>query len=203
MAAAGVAMSVVLLVGLGNPGQQYSLNRHNIGFMAIDAIAQQYDFPSFRKKYDSEFSEKTVAGVKVILLKPQTFMNLSGKSVSQVMQFYKLKPNQVYVIHDDLDLEPGKIRIKTGGGNGGHNGLKSIDGMIGAAYHRLRLGIGRPLLRGQVSSYVLSNFETADEEWLVPLLTSISVNLEVLLQKPATDWQNKVYTTMQKLKKSG
>lgn len=191
--------SVVLLVGLGNPGQQYAMNRHNIGFMALDAIAQEYDFPAFRNKYDAEYSEKTIDSVKVVLLKPQTFMNLSGKSVGKVMQFYKLKPDQIYVFHDDLDLAPGKVRIKTGGGNGGHNGLKSIDGLIGNAYHRIRLGIGRPALRGQVSSYVLSNFTQDDEQWLIPLLSSLAINLNHLLKKPPTQWQNKIYTTMQKL----
>lgn len=199
MASPNLVASVIVLVGLGNPGQQYALNRHNIGFMAIDSIAQQHEFPEFKKKFNSYFSEKTIGSAKVILLKPQTFMNLSGKSIGQVMQFYKLKPEQIYVFHDELDLAPGRIRFKTGGGNSGHNGLKSIDSLIGTKYHRIRLGIGRPLLPGQVTSYVLSNFNNEDELWLIPLLAALSVNLKSLLKGSATDWQNKVYVTMQKL----
>ena len=147
---------MLLCVGLGNPGQQYLMTRHNIGFMAIDAIGCSYDFPSFKKKFQGEYSEHKINDTAVGLLKPQTFMNLSGASVQSAMAFYKLKSEQVIVIHDDLDLVPGQIKVKLGGGAGGHNGLKSIDQSIGNNYWRLRLGIGHPGDRHLVTPHVLS-----------------------------------------------
>ena len=165
---------MLLCVGLGNPGQQYLMTRHNIGFMAIDAISHFYNFPSFKKKFQGDFTESKFGEVSVGLLKPQTFMNLSGSSVQAAMAFYKIKPEQVVVVHDDLDLVPGQIKVKLGGGAGGHNGLKSIDQSIGNNYWRLRLGIGHPGARHLVTSHVLSAFEPSDHDWLSDLLRLIA-----------------------------
>lgn len=182
-----------VIVGLGNPGSKYSLNRHNIGFMAIDVIAQVHNFPPFRSKFSAEVTEAKIGSHKVILCKPMTFMNLSGRSVQELTRLYKIPPENVYVIHDDLDLLPGAIKVKKGGGSGGHNGLTSIDESIGKDYWRLRLGIGHPGHRGAVSSYVLSNFHTQDEEWLVPLLGVIGDEMPSLLGQDMGKWLTKVH----------
>lgn len=179
---------MLLCVGLGNPGQQYLMTRHNIGFMAVDAVAHSHDFPSFKKKFQSEYSERKIDNATVGLLKPQTFMNLSGSSVQSAMAFYKLKPEQIIVIHDDLDLVPGQIKIKFGGGAGGHNGLKSIDQSIGNNYWRLRLGIGHPGDRHLVTPYVLSAFPPSDHEWLVILLQKIAQEFAHLLSEKPDVW---------------
>lgn len=170
-----------LIVGLGNPGAKYALNRHNIGFMVVDALATNYDFPSFQKKFDGQFSKLKIGDVEVGLLKPQTYMNNSGSSVQQAMQFYKISPENVWVIHDEVDLISGKLRIKKGGGSGGHNGIKDIDASVGPDYWRLRLGVGRPSHTGMVADYVLDNFSGEDEEWLVELLKSISKNFNDII----------------------
>lgn len=177
-----------LIVGLGNPGQQYLMTRHNIGFMAIDAIAQSYNFPDFKKKFQGEITESKFGNNAVGLLKPQTYMNLSGQSVQAVMAFYKLKPEQILVVHDDLDLSPGQVRVKLGGGAGGHNGLKSIDQSIGNNYWRLRLGIGHPGDRHLVTSHVLSAFAQQDHEWLVSLLQLIAENFSFMLNEKPDVW---------------
>lgn len=179
---------MLLCVGLGNPGQQYLMTRHNIGFMAVDAVAHSYDFPSFKKKFQSEYSERKINGAAVGLLKPQTFMNLSGSSVQSAMAFYKLKPEQIIVIHDDLDLMPGQVKVKLGGGAGGHNGLKSIDQSIGNSYWRLRLGIGHPGIKHLVTSHVLSAFSSTDHEWLIMLLKKISQEFAYLTSEKPDVW---------------
>jgi len=181
-------------VGLGNPGQQYLMTRHNIGFMVIDAVARSYNFPSFSKKFKSEYSEHKINNMPVGLLKPQTFMNLSGQAVQQIMAFYKLKPEQLIVIHDDLDLIPGQVKVKFGGGAGGHNGLKSIDQCIGNAYWRLRLGIGHPGERHLVTPYVLSAFPSADHDWLINLLNKISQEFGSLLSEKPDEWIKRLAT---------
>src|SRR5438105_2120795 len=156
-----------LLAGLGNPGEEYSDNRHNIGFMAVDEIAARHKFPPYRRKFDGLFAEGAIAGQKVIILKPQTYMNVSGRSVRQAMKFFKVDPARIVVFHDELDLPPGKARAKQGGGNAGHNGLKSIDAHLGTAdYWRVRLGIGHPGDRDKVHSHVLKDFAKADKTWL-------------------------------------
>ena len=163
-----------LFVGLGNPGAKYARNRHNIGFMAVDEIAVDHGFAPWRGKFQGSLSEGTLGGEKVILLKPETFMNKSGQSVGEAMRFYKLTPADVTVFHDELDLAPGKARVKQGGGHAGHNGLRSLHQHITDSYHRVRLGIGHPGHKDAVPGYVLRDFPKADEVWLDDLLRGIS-----------------------------
>lgn len=147
-----------LIVGLGNPGKEYENTRHNIGFIVIDCLAKIIGADMAKSKFDSSMCKVTYKDKDIILLKPQTYMNLSGKAVLSASSFYKLKPKQIIVIHDDLDLKQGDIRVKIGGGNGGHNGLKSIDSIVGKEYHRIRIGIGRPEHKTMVNDYVLGKF---------------------------------------------
>ncbi|WP_300550479.1 aminoacyl-tRNA hydrolase [Roseovarius sp.] len=163
-----------LFVGLGNPGAKYENNRHNIGFMALDRIAQDHGFAPWRSKFQGHVCEGNLGGTKVILLKPATFMNLSGQSVGEALRFYKLTPGDVTVFHDELDLAPGKIRVKLGGGHAGHNGLRSIHQHIGEAYQRVRLGIGHPGHKDRVAQFVLQDFAKADAQWLDDLMRGIS-----------------------------
>jgi peptidyl-tRNA hydrolase, PTH1 family len=163
-----------LFVGLGNPGGQYARHRHNVGFMAVDAIAAAHGFAPWRAKFHGEVAEGRLGPEKVLLLKPGTFMNLSGDAVRAALQFYKLEPGDVTVFHDELDLVPGRIRVKTGGGHAGHNGLRSIDAHIGPAFHRVRIGIGHPGDKRLVSPYVLGDFAKADADWLDDLLRGIA-----------------------------
>ncbi|MEM9349134.1 MAG: aminoacyl-tRNA hydrolase [Pseudomonadota bacterium] len=163
-----------LFVGLGNPGPKYARNRHNIGWMAVERIAEDHGFAPWRAKFQGSVSEGTLGGEKVLLLKPETFMNKSGQSVGEAMRFYKLAPEDVTVFHDELDLAPGKLRVKQGGGHAGHNGLRSIHGHITEAYRRVRMGIGHPGHKDAVSGYVLRDFPKADDAWLDDLLRGIS-----------------------------
>ena len=181
-----------IIVGLGNPGSQYAHNRHNIGFMAVDAIHRRHSFGTWSKKFKAEISEGEVAGEKVLLMKPQTFMNLSGEAVGEAMRFYKLTPADIVVIHDELDLPAGKVRMKTGGGNGGHNGLKSIDAHCGKEYRRLRLGIGHPGDKDRVSGYVLGDFAKVDREWLEPLIDAVADNADLMALKDESKLMNKL-----------
>lgn len=164
---------MILFVGLGNPGGKYAANRHNIGFMALDQIASDHGFGPWKAKFQGEITEGSLGGVKTLLLKPQTFMNLSGQSVGETMRFYKLTPADVTVFHDELDLAPGKLRCKTGGGHAGHNGLRSIHQHIGPDYHRVRLGIGHPGHKDKVAPYVLSDFAKAEQGWLDDMMRGI------------------------------
>lgn len=159
-----------LFVGLGNPGAKYAGNRHNIGFMAVERIAEDHGFAPWRGKFQGSVSEGKLGSEKVILLRPETFMNLSGQSVGEAMRFYKLTPDDVIVFHDELDLAPGKCRVKKGGGHAGHNGLRSIHAYIGADYHRVRMGIGHPGNKAAVAGFVLRDFAKADQEWLDDVL---------------------------------
>lgn len=163
-----------LFTGLGNPGTKYAGNRHNIGFMAVDRIAADHGFSPWRSKFQGQVCEGRLGDEKVTLLKPETFMNLSGQSVSAAMRFYKLTPEDVTVFHDELDLAPGKIRVKQGGGHAGHNGLRSMHQHIGEAYRRVRMGIGHPGHKDRVSGYVLHDFARADQEWLDDLMRGVS-----------------------------
>lgn len=171
-----------LIVGLGNPGARYAKNRHNIGFRAVEAITRRYGSPPFRSRFKGQLAEAVIAGGRRLLLMPETFMNASGESVLAAMSFYKILPGEIVVIHDELDLRPGKVRVKRGGGSAGHNGLRSIDQMIGADYWRVRLGIGHPGIKALVHPYVLQNF-TADEERLIvsPLLDALAETVPLLL----------------------
>ncbi len=171
-----------LIVGLGNPGAQYARNRHNIGFMTAEAIARGHGFTPFRNRFKGEVAEGTIAGARRLLLKPQTFMNLSGESVGAAARFFKLAPEEVVVIHDELDLKPGKLRVKRGGGNAGHNGLRSIDAHLGPDYWRVRIGIGHPGIRDLVLPYVLQNFPAEEvEEWVAPLVAAAAAAIGLLL----------------------
>jgi len=181
-----------LFVGLGNPGPKYAFNRHNIGFMALDRIAEDQGFGPWKSKFQAQITEGRLGTDKVILLKPQTFMNLSGQSVGEAMRFYKLAPSDVTVFHDELDLAPGKARAKTGGGHAGHNGLRSIHQHIGADYDRIRLGIGHPGDKSRVSGYVLSDFAKADQMWLDDLLRGICDGAALLADGDAGKFMNAV-----------
>ena len=174
---------MILLVGLGNPGEKYQSNRHNVGFMAIDQIARDYHFPPFKSKFSAQISEGQIGDTKVILCKPMTYMNLSGTAVGQVSRFYKIPPEHTYVFHDELDIDPEKVKVKIGGGNGGHNGLASLDQHLGKEYWRVRIGIGHPGHRDAVTPYVLGDFKKADRDWLEPLLWALSAELPTLFME--------------------
>jgi PTH1 family peptidyl-tRNA hydrolase len=165
---------MLLLVGLGNPGPKYEKNRHNIGFMAVDEIVRRHSFPPFRARFQSLAAEGSLDGEKVLALKPTTFMNESGRAVGEAMRFYKLAPEDVVVIHDELDLATGKIRVKRGGGHAGHNGLRSIDAHIGKEYHRLRIGIGHPDDKDRVHGYVLGDFAKTESVLVEKIVDAIA-----------------------------
>ena len=181
-----------LFVGLGNPGAKYENNRHNIGFMAVERIAADHGFGPWRAKFQGHVAEGVLGGEKVILLKPATFMNLSGQSVGEALRFYKLTPGDVTVFHDELDLAPGKLRVKRGGGHAGHNGLRSIHSHIGETYGRVRLGIGHPGHKDRVAHYVLQDFARADAAWLDDLMRGISEGAAWLAQGKADRFLNAV-----------
>ena len=181
-----------LWVGLGNPGGKYAQNRHNIGFMALDRIADAHGFQPWRGRFQGQLSEGRLGGDKVLLLKPDTFMNLSGQSVGEAMRFFKLSPEDITVFHDELDLAPGKLRVKLGGGHAGHNGLRSIHQHIGEAYARVRLGIGHPGHKDRVAAYVLSDFAKADQEWLDDLLRGIAQGAPHLARGEGGQFMNAV-----------
>jgi PTH1 family peptidyl-tRNA hydrolase len=170
-----------LLVGLGNPGAAYSRNRHNIGFMAVDEIVRRHGLSSWRSKYQGDCAEGTIGTERILALKPTTFMNLSGQAVAAAARFHKIPTEQIIVFHDELDLPPGRMRIKKGGGAGGHNGLKSVDAHLGADYWRVRLGIGHPGDKNLVSPYVLGDFPKADQAWLEPLIDGVGRHAAQLL----------------------
>ncbi len=181
-----------LFVGLGNPGAKYARNRHNIGFMALDRIAQDHGFGPWKSKFQAEIAEGRLGSEKVLLLKPQTFMNRSGQSVGEAMRFFKLDSTDVTVFHDELDLAPGKVRVKAGGGHAGHNGLRSIHEHISNAYDRVRLGIGHPGRKEMVSPYVLSDFAKADADWLEDVLRGVSDGAAYLAEDDSGRFMNAV-----------
>ena len=163
-----------LWVGLGNPGAQYALHRHNVGFMAIDTIAEVHGFSPVQKKFQGWLQEGRIAGTKVLLLKPATYMNESGRSVGEALRFYKLDTDALTVFHDELDLAPFKVKAKHGGGTAGHNGLRSIDQHLGADFRRVRIGIGHPGHKDRVTGYVLGNYAKAEMDPLADLLGAIA-----------------------------
>jgi peptidyl-tRNA hydrolase, PTH1 family len=171
-----------LVVGLGNPGSRYARNRHNIGFMAVDAIARRHRYPGFRSRFKGELGEGSIEGERVLLLKPQTFMNASGESVGEAARFFRILSSEVFVIHDEIDLRPGKVRAKRGGGSAGHNGLRSIDALFGADYWRVRIGVGHPGIKELVQPYVLQNFPGEElTGWVEPLLDAIAETILLLV----------------------
>lgn len=181
-----------LIVGLGNPGEEHRYQRHNIGFMAADAIARHHNFPPFKSKFKALISDGNIDGQRVLLLKPQTYMNRSGDAVGAAAKFYKIAPEDITILYDELDLIPGKVRVKVNGGNGGHNGLRSIDPVIGTAYRRVRLGIGHPGHKDLVTRHVLGNFAKSDAEWLEPLLDAIGENAGLLPKGDDANFMNKL-----------
>jgi len=171
-----------LVVGLGNPGARYARNRHNVGFMAIDAIARRHGVSGFRNRFKGEIGEGSISGERRLLLKPQTFMNDSGESVAETARFFKLLPSEIVVIHDEIDLRPGKLRVKCGGGTAGHKGLRSIDSLIGAEFWRVRIGVGHPGTKELVLPYVLQNFPSEEVSlWVAPLLDAVAETIGLLL----------------------
>lgn len=170
-----------LLAGLGNPGEKYRDNRHNVGFMAVDEIIHRHRFSAPRSRFQGSVAEGEIAGEKVLALKPMTFMNKSGQSVAAAAKFYKLPREKVIVIYDELDLAPGKVRVKIGGGAGGHNGIRDIDNQFGKDYWRVRIGIGHPGDKDRVMSHVLGDFGKADREWLFPVLEAISGEIHLMV----------------------
>lgn len=181
-----------LWVGLGNPGAKYAGNRHNIGFMAIDRIAADHGFPPFKSKFQGQVSEGRIGSERIVLLKPETFMNLSGQSVGEAMRFYKLEAGDVTVFHDELDLAPFRVRLKQGGGHAGHNGLRSIHQHIGEAYPRVRLGVGHPGHKDKVASYVLADFYKVEEAGLDDLMRGISDGAPALARGDGPAFQNAI-----------
>ncbi len=173
---------MLLFVGLGNPGAKYARNRHNIGFMAVDEIVRRHRFGPFRSRFQALVAEGTIAGEKVIALEPMTYMNESGRSVAEAVRFYKLSTADIVVFHDDIDLAPGKVRVKRGGGAAGHNGLRSLDRHLDSDYRRVRLGVGRPQHKDDVHDYVLRDFAKADRDWLDHVLDAVAAEAPRLAQ---------------------
>jgi PTH1 family peptidyl-tRNA hydrolase len=182
----------VLLVGLGNPGASYARNRHNIGFMAVDAIHDDAGLGPWRSKFHAAVADGRIGNRRVFALKPQTYMNESGRAVQAAMAFLKTPPANVWVFHDELDLAAGKVRTKTGGGHAGHNGLRSIHAAIGADYGRVRLGIGHPGDKARVTGHVLGDFAKADADWLHPLTTALARHVDLLIAGRESDYMSKV-----------
>jgi len=183
---------VRLLVGLGNPGSDYARNRHNIGFMAVDEIVRRHSFAPFRSKFQGELSEGKIAGQKVLVLKPTTYMNDSGRAVHAAMAFYKMPLNDIIVFHDEMDLAAGKVRIKTGGGHAGHNGIRSIQSHIGAGFKRVRIGVGHPGNKEKVVGHVLKDFSKADQQWVDTLVDAIGNQVELVVAGDDSGFMSKI-----------
>ncbi|MBS3650884.1 aminoacyl-tRNA hydrolase [Pseudaminobacter sp. 19-2017] len=183
---------MLVFAGLGNPGAKYANNRHNVGFMAADEIHRRHGFSAWSKKFQALVADGTIGGEKVLLIKPQTFMNLSGQAIGEALRFYKLTPSALTVFYDELDLVAGKVRVKKGGGSGGHNGIKSIDAHLGKDYRRARIGIGHPGVKELVHGHVLGDFAKVDKEWLEPLLEAIAVNAPHLVKGEDDKFMNRV-----------
>lgn len=186
-----------LFVGLGNPGSKHAANRHNIGFMAVDEIARRHGFAPWRKRFQGDAAEGEIGGERVLALRPATYMNESGRAVAEAANFYKLGEGDITVFHDELDLVPGKMRVKTGGGAAGHNGLRSISAHVGNDYRRVRLGIGHPGIKELVHGYVLSDFAKADRPWVEALCTAVADHAALLVGASDAAFQNRVHLDMQ------
>ncbi|MCF6098976.1 aminoacyl-tRNA hydrolase [Mesorhizobium muleiense] len=183
---------MLLFAGLGNPGAKYANNRHNVGFMAADAIARRHSFSPWSKKFQGLIAEGTLAGEKIVLIKPQTFMNLSGQSVGEALRFYKLDASALTVFYDEIDLAAGKVRVKVGGGSGGHNGIRSIDQHVGKDFRRVRIGVSHPGVKEMVHGHVLGDFAKADREWLDVLLDTIADDAGLLAKGDDNSFMNRV-----------
>lgn len=193
---------MLLFVGLGNPGARYARNRHNIGFMAADEIVRRHGFRNWRRKFQGEIADGFLDGVQVLVLKPQTFMNESGRSVGEAMRFYGVEPAHLYAFHDELDLVAGKVRVKLGGGTAGHNGLRSIEAHIGNGFCRVRIGIGHPGQKTRVHGHVLGDFAKADAAWVDPLVEAIGEHAPLLARHEHGRFQNKVHLALNPVDKS-
>jgi peptidyl-tRNA hydrolase, PTH1 family len=185
-----------LFVGLGNPGAKYERNRHNIGFMAVDAIVRRHGFSSWRKKFQAEIADALIAGEKVLVMKPQTYMNESGRAVGEAMRFHQIPLENVFVFYDELDLAAGKVRVKLGGGAAGHNGIRSIASHITPEFQRVRLGIGHPGAKELVQPHVLGDFAKSDKNWLLPLLDAVADNAEMLVDGKIAPYQSKMHLAL-------
>ncbi|GAB4394162.1 MAG: aminoacyl-tRNA hydrolase [Kiloniellaceae bacterium] len=183
---------MLLLAGLGNPGPRYADNRHNIGFMAVDEIVRRHSFSPWRNRFQADCAEGRLGGEKVLVLKPQTYMNESGRAVGEALRFFKLAPEDVIVLYDEIDLAPGKIRVKQGGGTGGHNGIRSIESHIGKDFWRVRLGVGHPGQKELVHGHVLGDFAKADRVWLEKLLDAVATEIPVLTEGDAPRFMSRV-----------
>ena len=181
------------IVGLGNPGAKYEKHRHNVGFLAADAIAGRHHFGPAKKRFQGLAREGLLGGEKTLILKPQTYMNESGRSVGEAARFYRISPSDIVVFYDELDLPPGKLRMKTGGGAAGHNGIRSISAHIGPDFRRARLGIGHPGDKNRVQHHVLSDFAKADAAWLGPLLAAVADAADLLAKGDDATFMNKVH----------
>lgn len=188
---------MLLLVGLGNPGAGYRDNRHNVGFMAVDAIHGHWRLPPYRKKFHGEAAEGTIGGERVVLLKPMTYMNESGRAVQAAMAFYKLAPGEVVVFHDEMDLAAGKLRVKTGGGHAGHNGIRDIQAHVGPEFRRVRIGVGHPGDKGRVIGHVLKDFSKEEAEWRDKLLGAVAEHADLLVRGDDGQYMNKVALVLQ------
>ena len=188
---------MLLFVGLGNPGSRYAGNRHNIGFMAVDAIARRCKAAPWRRRFQGEATEAALGGERVVLLKPETYMNESGRAVGEAMRFYKIALKDVVVFHDELDLAPSKLRVKLGGGNAGHNGLRSITALCGNDYRRVRMGIGHPGDKALVHAYVLSDFAKTERDWVQDLCDACADYAALLAEGEDATFQNKVHLAME------
>jgi PTH1 family peptidyl-tRNA hydrolase len=188
---------MLLFVGLGNPGRQYARNRHNIGFMALEAIARRHGFSSARTRFQGLATEGTIAGQKVLLLQPQTYMNESGRAVGEAARFHKIPVGDIVVFHDELDLAPAKCRIKVGGGVAGHNGLRSITAHVGNDYKRVRMGIGHPGDKSLVHGYVLNDFARSEEPWVEALCDALADNADLLVKNDDAGLQNKLHLALE------
>ena len=187
---------MLLLVGLGNPGARYIGNRHNIGFMTLQAIAKRPGFAPWRRRFQGVACEGPIGGERVLLLLPGTYMNESGRAVGEAAQFYKLAPDAITVFHDEIELPPGKVRVKAGGGIAGHNGLRSISEHVGNDYRRVRVGVGHPGHKDLVEHYVLSDFAKSERPWVDALIAILADNAELLLHGQDASFQNKVHLAM-------
>src|SRR5262245_22017958 len=187
---------MLLFVGLGNPGTRYARNRHNIGFMVVDEIARRHNIAPWRRRFQGVAAEGPLAGERVLLLKPETFMNDSGRAIAEAEHFYKVPLSDIVVIHDEIELPPGKVRVKTGGGIAGHNGLRSVSANVGNEYRRVRIGVGHPGVKELVHPHVLSDFAKSERPWVEALCDVIAENAGLLVKGQDNSFQNKVHLAM-------